>query len=87
MLLHFPHDVYQLMLLIVGPNEGNKKCDLEGFYQELDEIMDMVKDQLLERFDIQCNKRVYNFPFLMGANVWLDSDKLKGSDKLKKNKS
>lgn len=69
---------------IVGPNEGNKKCDLEGFYQELDEIMDMVKDQLLERFDIQCNKRVYNFPFLMGANVWLDSDKLKGSDKLKK---
>lgn len=69
---------------IVGPNEGNKKCDLEAFYKELDELMDLVKDQLLERFEIQCNKRVYNFPFLMGANVWMDSDKLKTNDKLKK---
>lgn len=42
--------------------------------------MDLVKDQLLERFNIQCQKKVYNFPFLMGQHVWLDSDKLNWND-------
>ena len=68
---------------IVGPN-ALEKCDMKGFYEELDEIIDLVKDQLLERYEIQCNKRVYNFPFLMGQGVWMDSDKLKPNDKVKK---
>ena len=68
---------------IVGVNALDK-ADMKGFYEELDELMDLVKDQLLERFDIQCNKRVYNFPFLMGQGVWMDSDKLKSTDKVKK---
>lgn len=68
---------------IVGPN-ANKKADMKGFYAELDEKIELCKDQLLERFDIQCNKRVYNFPFLMGQGNWMDSDKLKPNDKLKK---
>ena len=46
--------------------------------------MDLVKDQLYERFEIQCNKRVYNFPFLLGQNLWIDSEKLKPTDKLRK---
>lgn len=68
---------------IVGPN-ANKKADMKGFYAELDEKIELCKEQLLERFDIQCNKRVYNFPFLMGQGNWMDSDKLKPNDKLKK---
>ena len=47
-------------------------------------MMDLVKDQLLERFEIQCNKRVYNFPFLLGSGVWTDGDKLKPTDRLRK---
>lgn len=46
--------------------------------------MDLVRDQLLERFDFQCTKKVYNFPFLLGSGVWLDSEKLKSNDKLRK---
>ena len=61
-----------------------KKADLKGFYEELDELMELVKDQLLERFEIQCNKRVNNFPFLLGQGVWLDSEKLKPNDRLRK---
>ena len=60
------------------------KADMNGFYQDLGEMMDLVKDQLLERFEIQCNKRVYNFPFLLGAGVWTDGDKLKPTDRLRK---
>ena len=68
---------------IIGPLK-HEKADIKGFYKDLDDLMDLVKDQLLERYECQCNRRVYNFPFLMGQGVWLDSEKLKPNDKLKK---
>ena len=68
---------------IVG-NTTRKKADMDAFYKELDEKLELCRDQLLERFEIQCNKRVYNFPFLMGQGNWMDSEKLKPNDKLKK---
>lgn len=60
------------------------KADMEGFYQELAEEMELVKDQLLERFEVQCSKHNYNFPFLLGQGVWTDGEKLKPSDRLRK---
>ena len=60
------------------------ETDLDGFFKELEELMDLVKDQLLERFEIQCSKRIYNFPFLLGQGVWIDSEKLKTNDRLRK---
>ena len=60
------------------------KADLKEFYNDLDEVLEMVKDQLLERFEIQCNRRIYNFPFLLGQGVWIDSEKLRPTDKLRK---
>ena len=62
----------------------NEKTDLNGFFEELGNLMDMVKDQLLERFEIQCSRKMYNFPFLLGQGVWLDSEKLKPNDRLRK---
>ena len=56
--------------------------DIEKFFELLDEKVDLVIDQLKARFQIQANKRVYNYPFLMGQNVWLDSEKLGNSDKV-----
>ena len=60
------------------------ETDLESFYEELGEMMDLVKDQLLESFDIQCSRNLYNFPFLLGQGVWIDSEKLKPGDRLRK---
>ena len=62
----------------------NKKADMDGFFKELSDLMDLVRDQLLERFEIQCNKRIYNFPFLLEQGVWIDSNKLKPTDRLRK---
>ena len=45
--------------------------------------MELVKDQLLERFEIQCSKKVYNFPFLLGQGVWIDSKGLKNNSRLR----
>jgi len=62
----------------------NDEVDMKGFYEELSELMELVRDQLLERFEIQCNRRRYNFPFLLGEGIWIDSDKLKNSDRLRR---
>ncbi|MCX8074368.1 MAG: anaerobic ribonucleoside triphosphate reductase [Clostridia bacterium] len=50
--------------------------DINKFYELVDERLDLVSEQLMERYKIQAKKRVRNFPFLMGQGVWLDSDKL-----------
>ena len=60
------------------------KADMKEFYKELEELMDKVKDQLLERFEVQCSKRCYNFPFLLGQGVWTNGEKLKPTDRLRK---
>ncbi len=59
------------------------KGDLSLFFEEFDHKIDLVIDQLLERFEIQCRKKVYNFPFLMGEGVWIDSDKLAWDDEVR----
>ncbi|MBU3208908.1 anaerobic ribonucleoside triphosphate reductase [Clostridium algidicarnis] len=56
--------------------------NIEKFFEELDKEMDIVIDQLKERFEIQSKKKVKNFPFLMGQGVWLDSDKLSWEDEV-----
>ena len=58
------------------------KCDLDGFYEELDNKLSLVVEQLLERYEIQINKKVKNFPFLMGQGIWRDSDCLNANDTL-----
>jgi ribonucleoside-triphosphate reductase len=60
-----------------------KKPDWDGFYQELDEKIDLVADQLLQRFEFQANQKVKNFPFLMGQGNWVGSEKLGPNDKLR----
>ena len=68
-----------------GIADGSReKADMKGFYKELDELLDLCKGQLLQRFDIQCSKGVHNFKFLLGANVWIDSEKLEPGQKIRK---
>ncbi|WP_353096505.1 anaerobic ribonucleoside triphosphate reductase [Tissierella praeacuta] len=57
--------------------------DIKGFYKQLDETIDLVIEQLIERFEIQASKKVINFPFLMGQGVWIDSDKLSKDDSIR----
>lgn len=51
-----------------------------AFFDSLEEIMDMVCEQLMHRYRIQAQKKVRNFPFLMGQGVWIDSEKLRADD-------
>ncbi len=56
--------------------------DINAFFEDLDSKMELVIDQLLERFAIQSKKKVKNFPFLMGQGVWLDSENLDWDDEV-----
>jgi len=60
-------------------NKGN----IDNFYKELDYTIDLVIEQLLERFEIQASKKVSNYPFLMGQGIWMDSDKLSKDDEIR----
>ncbi len=60
------------------------KADMKGFYEELTETMDLIKDQLLERFEIQCSKHTYNFPFLIEQGLWTNGEKLGPNDRLRR---
>ena len=50
--------------------------DVDWFFAELENKLKLVVEQLDERFEIIARKKVYNFPFLMGQGVWIDSEKL-----------
>ena len=56
------------------------KGDVKKFYEILDQRIDLCIEQLLHRFKIQCSKKAYNYPFLMGQGVWIDSEKLDRND-------
>lgn len=56
--------------------------NLDIFFEDLDRKIDLVFDQLYDRLIIQGHRKVYNYPFLMGQGLWLDSDKLKEDDEL-----
>ena len=58
----------------------NAHGNIELFFEDLGRKLDLVVDQLLHRFKIQCSKKVRNYPFLMGQGIWLDSENLGPDD-------
>ncbi|SDA24236.1 ribonucleoside-triphosphate reductase class III catalytic subunit [Ruminococcus sp. YE71] len=56
--------------------------NIGDFFEMLDKYIDLVIEQLLHRFKIQSDKRVKNYPFLMGQGIWIDSEKLDIDDKV-----
>lgn len=54
-----------------------------NFFTHLKSLMYKVQEQLLSRFNLIAQKKVYNFPFLMGQGVWLDSEKLGPDDEIR----
>lgn len=54
--------------------------DIVRFFELLEEEMNLVIAQLMYRYKIQAQKKVKNYPFLMGQGIWIDSDKLGPED-------
>ncbi len=59
------------------------KHNIDFFFEQLDRKIDLVIDQLLDRFELQAQKKARNYPFLMQQGIWLDSDNLKPDDEVR----
>ncbi len=57
--------------------------DEKVLYENLQAMLELVAQQMLDRFEIQANKHIYNYPFLMGQGIWLDSEHLTMQDDLR----
>lgn len=75
--INLPRIAIQADLLAIKPED---KTDI--FFSILDNFLDAVLEQLLDRFEVQSNRKVRNFPFLMGEGNWIDSEKLDADDKV-----
>lgn len=56
--------------------------NMDKFWSLLDKYIQISHDYLLFRFQTIKEKHVYNYPFLMGQGIWMDSDKLSYSDSI-----
>ncbi|MEF2920517.1 MAG: anaerobic ribonucleoside triphosphate reductase [Acutalibacteraceae bacterium] len=54
--------------------------NIDFFYEQLDRKIDLIIEQLIDRFNLQASKLVRNYPFLMGQGVWIDSENLSVND-------
>ena len=61
---------------------NNENVDIDKFFEDLDEKIDLVIEQLIERMEVQGSKKMKNFPFLMGQGIWQGSDELGPEDSL-----
>ncbi len=62
---------------------SNDSFNEEDFFADLKSKMDLVKDQLLKRFEYQSAKNISNFPFLLGEGNWKNSENLTIYDNLR----
>lgn len=66
------------------PRIGIKAAgDWDKFYRLLDEKLDLVADQLLDRFEVQASKLAKNFPFLASQGIWLGGEKLRPEEPMR----
>ncbi len=57
--------------------------DLDKFFELFDHYIEISHDYLLFRSKTIESKHLYNFPFLMGQGVWMDSEKHQSTDSIR----
>lgn len=58
------------------------KGNIDMFFHTLSDRLELVAEQLMDRYKIQAKKKVRNYPFLMGQGIWIDSEKLDIDDEI-----
>ena len=66
------------------PRIAIKTKNKKEFYNELDQVLKLVFLQLFDRFNIQCDFNPKYFSTLYFEPVWLESEKIKEGDRLRK---
>lgn len=54
------------------------------FFEKLHKVLEIAARQLQERFEIQCKRKVYNFPYVMQQGAYMGSEYLSPTDNIEK---
>ena len=65
------------------PKLALKTRDVDAFFVELDNIMNLCCRQLLHRFNVIASLKVKDLPFLMGQKLYMGSENLKEQDEIR----
>lgn len=72
-------------LAIEAMKETDNQEEREAsFFKKLDDILAIATAQLQERFEIQCKRHVYNFPYVMQQGAYMGSEFLAPTDTIEK---
>ena len=74
---NFSFDTINLPMLAIEANRNIKK-----FFKSLDKTMALCKEHLLWRMQQIGKRHMYNYPFLLGQNLWYKSEGLKEQDEV-----
>ena len=61
-----------------------KNKNIKEFYEELEKVMDLTKNALLQRYDLQANKYKENYNKIFESGLLFDSEKLENNQKVRK---
>jgi ribonucleoside-triphosphate reductase len=70
---------------IEASREGTSEEErIEIFFKKLDKYLDIARRQLEHRYKIQCNRKVYNLPYVMKQGAYMGSEHLSPDDTIRK---
>lgn len=61
----------------------NEEKRIEYYFELIDWLCEKVKDQLLERFEFQCEALACQFPFMIKNKLWMGSENLNSKDEVR----
>ena len=73
-----------LVGLAIRENKENKRFSKKSFLKRLEQVLLAARQVLYDRFEELSEKSRNDYPMLFGQNLWLESDKIKEEDKLRR---
>lgn len=65
------------------PRIALRTRDVDAFFKELNNILELCAKQLLHRFNVIGSLKVKDLPFLMGQKLYMGSEKLQDTDEIR----
>lgn len=73
-----------LVGLAIKENKENKRFSKKSFLKKIEQVLLAARQVLYDRFEELSEKSRNDYPMLFGQNLWLESDKIKEEDKLRR---
>lgn len=73
-----------LVGLAIKENKESKRFSKKSFLKKIEQVLLAARQVLYDRFEELSEKSRNDYPMLFGQNLWLESDKIKEEDKLRR---